>query len=128
MVAVLPGFCEEFLHRGIVLQGIKHAGFKKAIVISSLLFGLIHFNIQQCFYAFIVGMIMGFVSVVAKNIFPAIIIHFTNNAISVYLEYASVRGWWLGDMLEGLQNLLFSSSAFGIFVISAVVMILIKDL
>ena len=47
LVAVLPAIGEEFLHRGIVLQGIKHMGFKKAIVLSSLLFGLVHFNIQQ---------------------------------------------------------------------------------
>ena len=68
LVAILPAFCEEFIHRGVLLQGIKHAGFKKAIVISSLMFGLIHFNIQQFFYAFIIGLILGFVSVVAKNI------------------------------------------------------------
>ena len=83
LVAVLPAICEEFTHRGILLQGIKHAGFKKAIVISALMFGLIHFNIQQFFYAFIIGLILGFVSVVAKNIYPAIIIHFINNGISI---------------------------------------------
>ena len=104
LVAVLPGFCEEFLHRGIVLQGIKHFGFKKAIVISSLLFGLLHFNIQQTMYAFVIGLILGFVSVVAKNIWPSIIIHFTNNAISTYIDYASNRGWLFGDLLTNLQN------------------------
>ena len=125
LVAVLPGFCEEFVHRGIVLQGIKHAGFKKAIVISSLLFGLIHFNVQQFFYAFVIGLILGFVSVVAKNIFPAMIIHFVNNAISVYLDYASNRGWLFGDTLEKIQGLLSSGNTFAIFAISAGAMILI---
>jgi len=125
LVAVLPGFCEEFVHRGIVLQGTKHAGFKKAIVISSLMFGLIHFNVQQFFYAFIIGIILGFVSVVAKNIFPAMIIHFVNNAISVYLDYASNRNWLFGDTLDKVQGLLSSGNTFAIFAISAGVMILI---
>ena len=125
LVAVLPAFCEEFTHRGILLQGIKHAGFKKAILISSLMFGLIHFNVQQFFYAFIIGLILGFVSVVAKNIFPAMIIHFVNNAISVYLDYASNRGWIFGDALNGLQSLLTSGNAFAIFAITAGAMILI---
>ena len=39
--ALLPAFCEEFLHRGILLQGTKHIGFNKAIFISSIMFGLI---------------------------------------------------------------------------------------
>ena len=51
-VAILPAFCEEFLHRGVILQGTKHMGFKRAILISSLLFGLLHFSIQKVFYAF----------------------------------------------------------------------------
>lgn len=128
IVAVLPAFCEEFLHRGILLQGIKHAGFKKAIVISSLLFALLHFNIQQTSYAFVIGLIMGFVSVVSKNIYPAMIIHFTNNAISTYLEYASANDWWLGDIIEKLQTFLVTYNAVWVFIISAIIMIIIVGL
>ena len=32
---------------------------KKAIVISALMFGLMHFNVQQFFYAFVIGLILG---------------------------------------------------------------------
>ena len=125
LVAFLPGVCEEFVHRGILLQGTKHAGFKKAIVMSSLMFGLIHFNVQQFFYAFVIGLILGFVSVVSKNIFPGMIIHFINNAISIYLDYASNRGWLFGDSLDKIQGLLSSGNSFAIFAISAGTMILI---
>ena len=125
LVCVLPAVCEEFVHRGVLLQGIKHIGFKKAIVISSLMFGLIHFNIQQFFYAFIIGLILGFVSVVAKNIWPAIIIHFMNNAISVYMDYASSRGWIFGDFMDKLQGLLSSGNAVAIFSITAVFLIIV---
>lgn len=103
-VAILPAFCEEFLHRGVVLQGTKHMGFKRAILISSLLFGLLHFSIQKVFYAFVVGLILGLVSVVAKNIWVGIIIHFVNNAVSVYLDYASANDWVFGDVLNGMSN------------------------
>lgn len=125
IVCVLPAVCEEFIHRGILLQGIKHAGFKKAIVISSLLFGLLHFNVQQFFYAFIIGLILGFVSVVAKNIFPAMIIHFVNNAVSIYLDYASNRGWLFGDVLDKFEGLLLSGNTVAIFMITAGALILI---
>ena len=127
-VACLPAFCEEFLHRGIVLQGIKHIGFKKAIVISSLLFGLLHFNIGQVAYAFVIGLILGFVAVVSKNIFPAMIIHFTNNFISVYLEFAEARGWTFGDILSKLQSALSSSTGVWVFIGTAIFMIVVVAL
>lgn len=107
LVAVLPAICEEFLHRGILLQGTKHEGFGKAIVISSVLFGFMHLNISQVSYAIVLGLVMGFASVVAKNIWVPIIMHFTNNFISIYLEYATVNGWFGGGFyswLAGLSN------------------------
>ena len=103
--AILPAFCEEFLHRGILLQGTKHTGFTRAIMISSIMFGLIHLNITQVFYAAILGMIMGYASVIAKNIWPAIIMHFMNNFMSITnsflidnntaysTAYSNVFGW-----------------------------------
>lgn len=124
-VAIMPAICEEFLHRGIVMQGIKHMGFKKAIVISSLLFGLMHFNIGQFAYAFVIGLILGFVAVVSKNIYPAIIIHFTNNFISVYLEYAEAKGWLFGDILTKLQNALLAGNGVLVFIGTAVFMIFV---
>ena len=122
MIAIIPAFCEEFMHRGIVLQGTKHMGFKKAILISSLLFALLHLNIQQVSYAFVLGLIMGFVAIVSKNIFPAIIVHFTNNFISVYIDYAQVKNWIFGDMLSGIQNFLSTTNPILVFATSVLVL------
>lgn len=121
LVAVLPAFCEEFLHRGLLLQGTKHSGFTKSIILSSVLFGLMHLNISQVSYAIVLGLIMGFASVVSKSIWVPIIMHFTNNFISTYLDYASVNGWFGGgfyDLLESLAN----SSMLVVFVVSFVVL------
>ena len=128
LVAVLPAICEEFLHRGILLQGIKHIGFKKAIVISSLLFALIHFNVQQVFYAFIIGLILGFVAVVSKNIYPAMIIHFVNNAVATYLEFASHRGWIFGNTLDNLSEFLKNNTPFVVFTVVVIVMLVVVAL
>ena len=128
LVAMFPAFCEEFLHRGIVLQGIKHMGFKKAIVISALLFGLLHFNINQVAYAFVIGLILGFVAVVSKNIYPSMIIHFVNNFISVYLDFADARGWAFGKTLTKLQYALASSSGIWVFIVMAIFMIVVVAL
>ena len=125
LVAVLPGFCEEFLHRGIVLQGTKHMGFKKSILISSILFALMHYNVEQVFYAFVIGLILGFVSVVAKNIYPVIIIHFINNGIATYIDFAKNRGWIFGDILDRLQEFLISNNPVFVFFVISIVMIVV---
>lgn len=128
LTAILPALCEEFLHRGLLLQGTKHMGFTKAIVISSICFGLIHFNINQVGYAIVIGLIMGYASVVAKNIWVAVIIHFTNNFIAVYLEFAEANRWFLGGykaIFERLEGLNFIVLCVVCFVVLCVVAILL---
>ena len=127
LVAVLPALCEEFLHRGLLLQGTKHGGFTKSIIISSVLFGLMHLNISQVSYAIVLGMVMGFASVVAKNIWVPIIMHFTNNFISVYLDYATANGW-VGCRFYEKLTLLSRSSMLVIFIVCFIALLAIASL
>ena len=103
--AVLPGFCEEFANRGLLLNGLKGLGMKKAIVISGLLFGLMHLNIGQFGYATLVGMYFAFICIVTGSIIPGMIIHFLNNAITEYLSFASINNLFLGDFYNDVRNL-----------------------
>jgi len=121
LVALLPSLGEEFLHRGFLINGIKNIGPKRAILISGLLFGFLHFNINQFFYATILGIIIGFVGVVSKSIIPCIIIHFTNNALSVYMTYASYNKWPLGNMYTWLAEKVANSNAFLVFSICFII-------
>jgi hypothetical protein len=89
--AVLPAVCEETVHRGMLLSQIKKQGAIKAIVLSSLLFGLLHINIYQFFYASILGLFLALITLASNSIYPAMIVHFMNNAINVYLVFAGVN-------------------------------------
>lgn len=90
MSAVLPGICEETAHRGMVLNSSGAAKKRTtAIVLTSILFGLLHCNIEQFFYATMIGLFLGYISSIMENIYPAIIIHFTNNAVSVFMGYSN---------------------------------------
>ncbi len=122
-VALLPAICEEFLHRGILLQGTYKIGVKKAIFISSILFGLVHFNINQFFYAFVLGLLMSLVAIVARSIYPAIIIHFINNFISIYISAAENYGWFGKNFYNGINGLLKNGNAFLTFIICFVILI-----
>ena len=47
LVAVLPAICEETTHRGMLIYGYSMLGIKRAVIFSSLMFGLMHFSMQQ---------------------------------------------------------------------------------
>ena len=88
LTACLPGLCEEILHRGLVLNGCKKEGYTRyGLIISSILFGLLHLNILQFFYATILGFCIGLSVLATESIWTGIICHFTNNFLSVYFSY-----------------------------------------
>jgi len=103
--AVLPGICEEVTHRGMLMEGFRRRlGIQKAMLLSSLLFGFMHLNIVQFFYATILGYIMAVAVVAMRNIWPAIIIHFMNNALSTYLVFAHRNDWIGGNFFTWFGN------------------------
>jgi membrane protease YdiL (CAAX protease family) len=82
---VLPAICEELLFRGIILKGLLPYGKTFAIVMSSLMFALGHGSFSQLLYQFLVGLAIGTVVVMSKNIKIGMIMHFTNNLFaSIY--------------------------------------------
>ena len=103
VTAILPGICEETAHRGMLLKGLSNLGSKKAIIISSLLFGLMHMNIEQFFYATCIGLYLGYLTTLCDTIYPAMIIHFTNNALSLFMGFSNANGLGFGNMFTWLQ-------------------------
>lgn len=88
VIAVLPAILEEMVYRGFILQTLRRYGDGLAILVSAILFGLMHGNILQIPFAFLIGLVMGFMVVQTGNIWMAVALHFTNNAIAVLLDYA----------------------------------------
>ena len=126
-VAILPALCEEFLHRGLLLRGTSQViGYKKAIILSSLLFGLMHLNISQFFYATILGLLMGFVATITRSIWPAVIMHFCNNFINVFMSFAestNLTGFSLTGFLSNIAS--YSTFLFLVLSISIVTIVLV---
>ncbi|PID27850.1 MAG: hypothetical protein CSB55_07315 [Candidatus Cloacimonadota bacterium] len=86
LIAVLPGICEEFLFRGYFLNVFRKRGFWGSIVISALLFGILHLDIYRMIPVTLLGVWMGYVTLKTKSIFPAMTAHFANNALAVLLS------------------------------------------
>lgn len=86
-LAVAPAICEELIFRGIIYSGLEHKlGYKKAIVMSALLFALMHTSIQQTAYQIIIGLMLGYAFYLTGSLLAPIILHFSNNFIIVVLN------------------------------------------
>ena len=123
--AILPAICEETLNRGMLLNGTRGLGMKKCILLNGLLFGLLHLNIEQFFYATLIGFFLGFVVYVTESIYPCMIIHFMNNGIGVVLSFLTSNGYISGGIFTQLNNLTSANPVLGILVMSVVFIVLV---
>ena len=87
-MAVMPAIFEELIYRGIVLKGLLQK-FKPqvAILISTLLFTLMHGSLDQTLFQFFLGYLLGFVAYKTQNITYSIMIHFLNNLTVLLLTF-----------------------------------------
>ena len=94
-LTVVPAVVEEFAFRGVILGSLKKYGSGYAIVVSSVLFGLMHGNIVQIPFAAVFGLVVGYIALATDSIIPCIIIHFLNNFVAgveqITNQYASDR-------------------------------------
>ena len=125
LTAVLPAICEETVHRGMIFNTKMGKNYKWSILITSLLFGLLHMNIDQFFYAFIIGLFLGYITMNTRSIYPAMIIHFSNNALSVLLGYSSVRGTGFSAIFNNLSSILSINPIFGVILLITLVIALL---
>jgi membrane protease YdiL (CAAX protease family) len=98
VMGILPGFLEEMFFRGVILNGLsKNYSMRKAIIVSSLLFGIVHLNPWQFYAAFIIGLITARLYLRTNSILLGIYIHMFNNILYTivvrYREYMPIKGF-----------------------------------
>lgn len=113
-VGILPAFIEEFVFRGIVMQPLRRYGDGFAIVMSAIVFGLVHGNLVQIPFAMVVGLIIGFFVIKSNSLWVGIVIHLINNTASVVLTML-LSG--VNDVLGNLVVLAY----YGVLILLAIV-------
>ncbi len=91
-VSILAPLTEEILFRGAILRSLQPYGKKFAVLASAFLFGMFHGNFIQTPYAFLVGLVLGYVTV-EYSMWWAILLHLLNNLV-------------LADMMNRLSDIL----------------------
>lgn len=84
--AIAAPIVEELLFRGLIFKRLRNVTPAVwAMVISGLIFGIIHGNLVQFVYAFPIGVILAFIYEIFKTIWAPVIFHVSANFISVML-------------------------------------------
>lgn len=85
ITVVIAPITEEWLFRGLILRGfLVHYKPQYAILLSALLFGVIHWNFAQGILAFLVGIWLGYVYALRRRLVDVIYIHFLNNGLTMF--------------------------------------------
>lgn len=76
LIALTPGFCEEFFFRGMMLSSYEQKmSPTKAMIFTGILFGLFHFNLQNLMLPAFLGVILAWLTYTTNSIFSSIIAH-----------------------------------------------------
>lgn len=94
LMALVPAVCEELAFRGFIFGGlVREKGKLRAVVLTAVMFGISHGVLQQSIAASVMGVALGWITLRTGSILPCILIHFTNNALSVSLGRIADSGW-----------------------------------
>ncbi|WP_425428909.1 CPBP family intramembrane glutamic endopeptidase [Aphanothece hegewaldii] len=86
-LGLLPGLSEELLFRGVMLPAL---GLDlTAVIVSSCLFGILHFSGSQqwpyVLWATVVGLVLGYSAMVTGNLLVPTLAHIVTNLVASYL-------------------------------------------
>ena len=79
VISILAPICEEILFRKFLIDRTIKYGAKVSIILSATLFALFHGNLNQFFYAFLIGGFFAYVYIRTGNILYSISLHMTIN-------------------------------------------------
>ena len=126
-MAVVGPISEEIAFRygiaGSLLESTKMSKWL-VVLISAVLFSLLHMNPAQMLTAFILGLFLGWLYVITLSIWPCIICHVANNAVSVILMREN------SDNMEDttLSSMISDNTWFAVTLCGCVVVLLLSVL
>lgn len=87
-VVILAPIFEELIFRGMILNALTKYNKMFAIIVTSLLFGLLHLNITQAIPAFFMSLVLCYMYVQTDSILVTILAHAGNNLLVLMSVYS----------------------------------------
>lgn len=123
-VGILAPVCEEIVFRGAIFGGYKKEGnVFKAVLVSGILFGLLHMNINQASYALVIGILLGFLVEATGSIFSSILFHVLVNSTNALMMIVS-NSVISDEMMENAQEIVNTATLLnmmGVYLVMAVI-------
>jgi sodium transport system permease protein len=94
VIALLPGFCEEVLFRGFLIRFYEGYGKKAAVIISALLFAAFHLDPFRMLPTFLLGLLLGYLTLRSGSILNSMLSHFINNAFALLISTFATSTWF----------------------------------
>ena len=82
--AALPALCEEFVYRGILCNEFERGGVSRGIILSSLFFAMLHFNLSNFPIFFFCGAVLALTMYSSRSVFAAAVAHFLYNLFGLF--------------------------------------------
>jgi membrane protease YdiL (CAAX protease family) len=89
IMALVPALGEEMLFRGVLMRFAKKRSKSNLppIIITGLLFALIHFEPYGILSIFAAGLLLGAIYYLTGSLWCSILFHFLNNGVQIFFEY-----------------------------------------
>ena len=130
-IGLLVPVAEAMVFRGGILRKLLqmfsstatgNAGNKNhwaAIVLSALIFGVMHGNVAQGVHAFIIGLLLGWMYYRTRSIIPTIAFHWVNNSVAyaMYNLMPQMNDGKLIDLFHGNSKMMYMGLAFSFCII-----------
>ena len=123
---IIAPVAEELFFRKALIDRLSLYHPMDAILLSGLLFGLMHGNLTQFLYAFPLGVLLGIIYWRTKNIRYTILLHVAVNTLGGLLpvlleQIPSASGPW--QSVSTMLSMLFASAVFGLAVVGVIFLI-----
>ena len=92
LISIIGPIFEEIFFRKLLIDRTMKYGAKASILLSALLFGLFHGNLNQFFYAFLIGGFFAYVYIRTGNIKYTILLHIIVNLMGSVVSLFVVSG------------------------------------
>lgn len=100
-LAVLVPISEEYVFRGLFFKRLEsNTTFVYAMLYSSLVFGILHINLVQMIYGFILGMMLAYVYEKYGSLKAPVAAHMAMNLLSVLATEFGLYSWLMKDKIR----------------------------
>jgi uncharacterized protein len=100
MIAVMPSLGEELVFRAVLqpLLGRIFRNIHAGVLVSALIFSLMHFQFYGLIPRFVLGLFLGYAYLWTRSIWVPVLMHFVNNAAAIIVYFLWHNGHIAVDM------------------------------